>query len=261
MAQMISQGKPMPQHPSSMPFNSQQVQDFFKAHWTVRKYKEQAMPADHLETILEAAQRAPTDATAQMYSFIRLTDFGLRKKIAGLSQNPHIVTASESFIICGDVYRLESILKSKGFEFGQFPHIAIHFAIGDAVLAGQNMLIAAEMLGYRGCWIGGLISAPEEIAQLIELPIGVFPFAALTIGVPDEEPKSRPRLPRKMVIHENSYRIPEAQEVAEAVDHMGSITARGNWAQTLAGYFGKGGSMEAREIKMQNLLSKMIFKK
>jgi FMN reductase (NADPH) len=261
MAQMISQGKSMTNNLTPDLFKLEQVQHFFKAHWTVRKYKAQEMPLEHLDTILEAAQRAPTDATAQMYSFIRLKNFELRQKIAALSQNPHIVTASESFIICADVFRLEAILKSQDFEFGNFPHIAIHFAIGDAVLAGQNMLIAAEMLGYKGCWIGGLITAPEEISELVQLPIGVFPFAALTIGVPDEEPKSRPRLPRKMMIHENTYQIPESHELAAAIEHMGSITARGNWAQTLAGYFGKGGSMETRELKMQNLLSKMIFKK
>jgi FMN reductase (NADPH) len=236
------------------------VRSFFQNHWTVRKYKNVPMSSEHLDTILEAAQRAPTDATAQMYSFIRLTDINLRKQIADLSGNPHILTASESFIICADIYRLEKILTTNNFELGDFPHIAIHFAIGDAVLAGQNMLIAAEMLGYRGCWIGGVISAPTEISDLIGLPTGVFPFAALTIGVPDETPKHRPRLPRQQVIHENSYKIPSTIELREATNLMASITARGNWPQTLAGYFAKGGSMESREIKMRELLDKKIFR-
>ena len=236
------------------------VRSFFQKHWTVRKYKDVPMPVEHLDIILEAAQRAPTDATAQMYSFIRLTDGELRKQIADLSGNPHIVTASESFIICADIHRLEEILAANNFELGNFPHIAIHFAIGDAVLAGQNMLIAAEMLGYGGCWIGGVISAPIEISELLDLPRGVFPFAALTVGVPDETPKHRPRLPRHQVVHVNSYKSPSKEELSIAVQQMASITARGDWAQTLARYFGKGGSMESREIKMRELLDKKIFR-
>ncbi|MBC7466900.1 MAG: nitroreductase family protein [Bdellovibrio sp.] len=243
-----------------MILSPEQVSTFFKAHWTVRKYKNFKMPVEHLDVILEAAQRAPTDATAQMYSFVRLTDPVLRKQIADLSTNPHIETASESFIICADVFRLEQILKTYDFEPASIPNIAIHFGIGDAVLAGQSMLIAAEMLGYRGCWIGGLINAPNEISELIQLPEGCFPFAALTIGVPDEEPVHRPRLPRNQVVHENTYRKPSAEELKIGAEQMASITARGNWAQTLARYFAKGGGMEAREVKMKEFLQKMIYR-
>ena len=243
-----------------MTSTAEQVRAFFKGHWTVRKYKTFSMPTDHLDAILEAAQRAPTDATAQMYSFIRLTDPVLRKKIADLSTNPHIETASESFIICADVYRLEQILKTYDFEPASIPNIAIHFGIGDAVLAGQSMLIAAEMLGYRGCWIGGLINAPNEISDLIGLPEGCFPFAALTIGLPDEDHVHRPRLARKLVVHENTYHKPTREELMAGTEQMASITARGNWAQTLARYFAKGGTMEARESKMKAYLQKMIFR-
>ena len=51
-----------------------EVKDFFDAHWTVREYTSERIPADKLDVILHAAQRAPTDATAQMYSFVRLLD-------------------------------------------------------------------------------------------------------------------------------------------------------------------------------------------
>lgn len=235
-----------------------QVKSFFQAHWTVRKYKSIKMPPEHLDAILYAAQRAPTDATAQMYSFVRLTDPALRERIAALSNNPHIATASESFIVCADIHRLESVLKLRSFEIGEFPHIAVHFAIGDAVMAGENMLLAAEMLGYRGCWIGGVLNALDEIASLTQLPKGVFPFAALTLGVPDEPHQERPRLPREQVIFDNAYRSPEANALARGVADMAPITARGDWAATLARYFAKGGTMEEREKTLAEFLKKQL---
>ncbi len=237
-----------------MKWSTQEVRAFFQAHWTVRKYKNFAMPKDHLDTILYAAQRAPTDATAQMYSFIRLTDPALRAQIAQLSNNAHIATASEAFIICGDVRRLWETLRARSFEPGKFPGIAIHFALGDAVMAAENMLLAAELLGYRGCWIGGILNALQEISDLVKLPTGVLPFAALTIGLPDEAPRERPRLPREQVIHENTYQIPSPPELVKAIDGMAAITQNGDWAVTLARYFAKEGSMEKRESILQEYL-------
>ncbi|RYZ76044.1 MAG: NADPH-dependent oxidoreductase [Proteobacteria bacterium] len=239
-------------------FTPDQVRSFFDAHWTVRAYKSFAMPKEHLDTILHAAQRAPTDATAQMYSFIRLTDGALREKIAQATTNPHIATASESFVICADVNRLDQILKAKGYEPGTYPSIAIHFGIGDAVMAAQNMLVAAEMLGYRGCWIGGVLNALEDITKTLELPEGVFPFAAMTIGLPDEEPVHRPRLSRELVVHENSYHRPSKEELLPSIESMGPIAGRGDWAQMLNRYFGQGGTMEKRESALDDLLKRQL---
>lgn len=234
----------------------QQVREFFDAHWTVRKYKSFTMPDEHVDVLLHAAQRAPTDATSQMYTFVRLTDPALRAEIARLTTNAHIATASLAFIVCGDVHRLAETLRAHGHEFGHMPTIAHHFAIGDAVLAGQSLLLAAEMLGYRGCWIGGVMNALDEIVALTKLPSGVVPFAALTIGVPDEAAVHRPRIARDLVVHENTYRPYSHEELEQSARDMAAITARGNWAQTLARYWSPGGSMEAREPHLARVLGR-----
>jgi FMN reductase (NADPH) len=233
--------------------------ELFDRHRTVRKYKPEPLKPDDLEQILWAAQRAPTDATAQMYSFMRLTDPALRRNVAAITGNPHIETASEAFIVLADVNRLQRLLEHRGYEFGDWPGIAIHFGIGDAVLAGQNMLIAAELLGYAGCWIGGVLSALERIVDVLELPQGVLPFAGLTIGVSDETPAQRPRIQPELILHENKYRQPETHELETALERMAPITARGDWAQTLSRYFAKDGTMEAREIQLRRTLERQGF--
>ena len=230
----------------------------FANHRTIRKYKPQPLETGHLEQILYCAQHAPTDATAQMYSFIRLTG-KTKTRVAELTNNAHIETAPEAFLICADVKRLQLLLEHKGYEFGAWDAVAIHFGIGDAVLAGQTMLHAAECLGYQGCWIGGVLSALEQIIDLCELPKGVLPFAGLTIGVPDETPDQRPRIQPELVLHENTYRMPSASELETALERMARITARGDWAQSLARYFAKGGTMEAREITLRRVLEKQGF--
>jgi FMN reductase (NADPH) len=233
--------------------------EVFVNHRTVRKYKAVPLEPGHLEQIVWAAQRAPTDATAQMYSFVRLTDPALREEIARVSNNPHMATASETFIVLADVNRLKKLLELKGYEFGNWSAAAIHFAIGDAVMAAQNMLVAAEMLGYQGCWIGGILGALEHLVEVLELPEGVLPFAGLTIGVPDETPPIRPRVQTELVLHENKYHQPSNTELEIALERMAPITARGDWAQTLSRYFATGGTMETREVTLRKVLASQGF--
>ncbi|AFZ66512.1 nitroreductase family protein [Deinococcus peraridilitoris] len=235
------------------------VKAFFDAHWTVRRFKTFELPREHLDVLLHAAQRAPTDATAQMYSFVQLRDPALRARIGELTGNPHFAAASVAFVVCADVYRLRRVLEARGYPYGKWPAAAVHFSIGDAVMAAQNMLIAAEMLGYRGCWIGGVLSALPEVMELLALPELVFPFAGLVVGVPDEAPKSRPRVARSLILHEDRYRLPTGAEIEGALADMAPITARGDWAQTLAGYFALGGTMEARDVTLQAVLARQGF--
>ena len=251
----MTQPRPLPSRQQT----PAEVRAFFDAHRTVRHYQNAAMPADHLDTILHAAQRAPTDATAQLYSFVRLTG-DTKQRVAELSTNAHINVAAESFVICLDTRRVRRLIEGAGYTLGTSPAIDVHFGIGDAVLAGQNMLTAAEMLGYQGCWIGGVMNNLAEIVALLHLPEGVLPFAALTIGLSAEDTPYRPRLPRPLVIHENTYQDATPDELKAATEQMNPIAARpgkpGDWARLLNAYFGEGGSMEQREGVLRDVLKK-----
>ncbi|AWN23041.1 NADPH-dependent oxidoreductase [Deinococcus irradiatisoli] len=237
----------------------EQVRAFFDAHRTVRHYRDEPMPQEHLDTILYAAQRAPTDATAQLYSFVRLSG-DVKAKVAQLTTNAHIASAAESFVVCSDTRRVRQLVEAAGYAAGQSPAIDVHFGLGDAVLAGQNMLTAAEMLGYQGCWIGGVMNGLDEIITLLQLPPGVLPFAALTIGLSAEDTPHRPRLPRELVVHENAYRDPTPGELQAATRQMNPIAARpgkpGDWARLLNAYFGVGGSMAQREPVLEAALKR-----
>ncbi|MFC4427577.1 nitroreductase family protein [Deinococcus navajonensis] len=239
------------------PRTPEDVRAFYDAHRTVRQYRTDEhgeplpLPAEHLDVILHAAQRAPTDATAQLYSLIHLRDPLVRAQVAALTTNAHIATASEAFVVCADVRRTARVLEGSGRTPGHWPAVAVHFGIGDAVMAGTNLLTAAEMLGYLGCWIGGVLNGLDGILDLLRLPPGVLPFAALTIGTPAEAAPYRPRVPRPLVVHTDAYREGSDEEISEATAVMNPIAARGDqpgdWARLLGAYFAAGGGMEKRE--------------
>ncbi len=240
---------------STRPFlTAEQLRAFTDQHRTVRIYQDTPIPGEDLEAILYAARRAPTDATAQLYSLIRLVDKNLREQVAELSGNPHLAGAPEAFIVCGDLWRVARLLAHTGHPVGHYPHAGIHFAIGDAVLAGQTLLLSAELLGYQGCWVGGVLNAVSEISALLELPERVFPFAGLTLGRPAEQPTQRPRLAPELLIHQDRYHKPTPEELDWALSEMAPISRRGDWGRTLARYFAPGGTMEQRDGPLESFL-------
>ncbi|HEU4741931.1 MAG TPA: nitroreductase family protein [Meiothermus sp.] len=233
--------------------------ELYQHRASVRKFKPEPLREGDLEKILFAAQRAPTDATAQMYTILRVTDRDLRQEMARLANNEHVQTAAEFFLILADVHRLRRLVEHRGGSWGYWPRTAAHFGIVDAILAGSALATMAESLGYGICWIGGVLNGIREISELCGLPEGVFPVAGLCVGVPEVIPAPRPRLPRELVVYENTYREPDPAELDQAFEVMRSITRSGDWSKVLGRYFTSGGTMEQREGRYQRLAARQGF--
>ncbi|XEC93903.1 hypothetical protein AB6A23_21520 [Paenibacillus tarimensis] len=54
-------------------------------------------------------------------------------------------------------------------------------------------------------YIGGIRNNPEKVSELLELPHLVYPLFGMCIGIADQSPILRPRLPRNSVLHVNRY--------------------------------------------------------
>lgn len=215
---------------------------------SVRRFKPVPIPEEDLEKLLFALQRAPTDASAQLYSAIRIRDPRLREEIARLSgDQEHIRQAAEFFLLLADVHRLERLLAHRGQRMAFWPRTALHFALLDAGLAGAYLALTAEAMGYGVCFIGGVLNGIEALMDLLGLPPGVLPVAGLAVGVPDEEGPPRPRLPRRLVVHEDRYRPYAEEDLEEAYRAMAPYSRVGDWNRILRRYFAEGGTMEARE--------------
>jgi len=75
----------------------------------------------------------------------------------------------------------------------------------DVALFAQNVVVAAESKGLGCCYIGGVRNDLNEVTQLLGLPKYVYPVFGLCLGVPDQDPAPKPRLPVDVVLHENKY--------------------------------------------------------
>ncbi|WP_054023265.1 oxygen-insensitive NADPH nitroreductase [Bacillus sp. FJAT-28004] len=192
-----------------------------KKHRSIRKYKDTAIPERDLEQILLAAQAASTSSNIQAYSVIAVKDPERKRKFAELAGNQQQIVESPVFLIwCADLNKIR--LAARLHEDVELRQNAELFLLGtiDVTLAAQNAAIAAESLGYGIVYIGGIRNNPKEITELLELPELVYPVFGMCVGVPDQEPDIRPRLPLAAVYHQETYKQSGLEDEIIAYDSI-----------------------------------------
>jgi nitroreductase len=172
---------------------------------SVRKFTAQMPTDDLLQTIVRAGQQAPF--AAQMYSVL-------------LSRKKAPFGAPLWFTICVDVYKLERIIKARGWQVVSNDLSLLLLGIQDATLMAGNMVIAAESLGLGSCFLGNTPYRAASIRKQYKLPLHVFPLVELVMGYPAEDFQPRPRFPLEFTLFEGSYPEFSDEQVAHAMQVM-----------------------------------------
>lgn len=182
------------------------VEKLLRAHASVRKYKDYTLSKEEVSELIETAQHAASSHFVQAYSVIWVTNETKKEELGRLSRNPkQFETAGAAFLLCADFHRLQVAGKLQDTEIEIDTTENVLVGTVDVALFAQNLVIAAESKGYGICFIGGVRNSPAEISYLFDLPEGVFPLFAITLGVPDQQNEVKPRLPVGAVLHENGY--------------------------------------------------------
>ncbi|MBI3760493.1 MAG: nitroreductase family protein [Chloroflexi bacterium] len=69
-----------------------------ESHRSIRRFKPEPIPPADVERMMCLAQRASTGGAGQLYSIIRVTDDGLRNRMAEITGQAHVATAAEFFV-------------------------------------------------------------------------------------------------------------------------------------------------------------------
>ena len=172
---------------------------------TIRRYRDEAVSEDLVRVLLACAQSAPAKSDLQQYSIVRITDAGIKARLAELATTRWIATAPIMLVFCGDLRRVRRIATLRGKPYAQDTLDSFMNAAVDAGLALQSFIVAAEAAGLGCCPISQVRNKIDLVADLLGLPSGVFPVAGLTAGWPAEERAVTLRLPPAAVVHENRY--------------------------------------------------------
>jgi len=177
-----------------------------QSHRSIRRYTEEPISDEMLHEILQSAQWAPSSHHVQAYSIIVVKNKETKRKLSELcGYQKYVETCPVFLVFCADFYRLKMTceMHSANFEIDEVENLLVGAV--DTALAAENALIAARSFGLGGVMIGGIRNHPEEVAALLKLPRYTIPIMGMCLGYPAEEPWQKPRLPKKVVVHEETY--------------------------------------------------------
>ena len=182
------------------------VIECLKSHRSIRKFKPDPIAEETIRAILRAAVRAATAGGLQPYSFVVIDDPEKLRKIS-------YVRAPLAILALVDQYRLKRYFELNGAPFHNNLARSLFISYWDAIIALQNVVVAAESLGLGTVYIGRILAM--DVQEILETPKYVVPAGLVAIGSPDEDPELRPRLPLEAVVHRNTYHVPSDEQIAE----------------------------------------------
>lgn len=185
-------------------------------HRSIRKFKSTPISEEELREMLEAASRASTCGNMQLYSLIVTRDKAMREKLLPCHFGQQMVVEAPCVVtVCADVHRFSMWCKQRDAEPAYDNFAWFLTATIDALLAAQNLVVAAEARGLGICYLGTTIYTAGEIVKTLNLPKGVLPVTTIVLGYPDEKPELTDRLPQDAVVHFEQYNDYTAAEIDE----------------------------------------------
>ena len=149
------------------------LREIFEKRKSIRKFTGEPIKEDEIKLIMEAAQIAPSASNKQPYKFIVIKNDEFKKVLRKKAAAQRFIEKSAVIFVA---------LGNKEEDY---------FYKVDIGIAVQYMALQAAELGLGSCWIG--LIKRDEVRELLKVPNDWEIVALLVVGVPDQEPITRPR--------------------------------------------------------------------
>lgn len=180
--------------------------ELLNQHVSIRKFKNQKIDKDLLESIIYSGTRASTTGNMQLYSIVINCVRENIEKLAPFHFNqPLLKTAPVLLTFIADFNRFSKWCSVNNAVPGYDNFLSFVTAAIDALLVAQNVCIAAENAGLGICYLGTATYNAKEIIGVLGLPKLTFPITTVALGYPDEQPELTDRISLQGIIHEEKY--------------------------------------------------------
>ncbi len=150
---------------------------------SVRRFTNEPVTREQIETILEAGRFAPSGKNSQPWRFIVVESDERRAELAKLVPQKGMVAAAPVTL---------AVLLDHDVGYDELKDAQ---GIGAAI---ENILLAVHALGLGACWMG--VARDEAIETLVEAREGEELMAIIPIGHPAESPTRSPRRPLPEIV-------------------------------------------------------------
>ncbi len=153
---------------------------------SIRQYKRERVPDEHLGQILEAMRHAPSAANRQPWHFVVVRDPQQKQRLAQACNDQMWLADADCIVVA----------------VGS-PQISNRWYRVDVAIALQTMVLAACSLGYGTCWIGAF--DPAKIKDVCGIPPEMDIVACTPLGVPAVSPTPRDRKAWEQIFSAERY--------------------------------------------------------
>jgi len=176
--------------------------DFMRARRSLRMYRDEPVPRDRIERLLEAATWAPSAHNRQPWRFAIIdqeaTKVALAREMGALLRRDLTADGLAPPLIEADVRRsyerltaapllillCMSLSDMDVYTDDQRNSCERAMAQQSTAMAGQNLLLMAESLGLGACWICAPLFCQRLVSTVLDLPADWLPQGLITLGYP-----------------------------------------------------------------------------
>ena len=152
--------------------------DFYevvKTRRSIRSYRQDLVPEEVLNRVLDAVRISPSGSNRQPWKFIVMKDAELKNKMVASCNNQSFVAEAPIIIVaCG-----YNIHHNRGGYMGDLSVLV------DISIAFTHLILAARAEGLGTCWIGAFNN--EEVKKILNVPKDVNIVAITPLGYPKSE--------------------------------------------------------------------------
>ena len=187
----------------------------FKTRRSVRKFKSDPVPEDHIRTIIDMARTAPTSGNQQPWKFLVITEREKIEKLKTELLNSSIEKLKKSGI--SDQKALDERSKRMKKYYSNYLSAPVNIVVltdsqskypsynrYDGPLAAGYLMLAARALGYGTVFATDSI-APDITKAVLKIPENYEIVCFTPLGIPESWPESKQKKPLDEFIVLNKF--------------------------------------------------------
>lgn len=155
--------------------------DLIRSRYSVRAYRSTPVDGETLDRVLEAARLAPTAANRQPFQIVVIRTEGREQELRRIYPKSWFVQAPLALCMCA--------VPSQGWVRRD----GVNYAIVDAAIAMDHLILAATDAGLGTCWVAAFDTTAAR--EVLHLPEGVEPVAFTPLGYPADQAGVKSRKP------------------------------------------------------------------
>jgi coenzyme F420-0:L-glutamate ligase/coenzyme F420-1:gamma-L-glutamate ligase len=201
----------------NMPDKFDELMETVSGRRSIRRYKENSVPEEFIDQLLDAAIWAPSAHNRQPWRFVVMNQANTKERLSDAMgqalardlENDGIPLTVIEKEVGRSAQRLTTapviiLLCLTMEDMDDYPDQRrqtneLVMAIQSTAMAGHNMLLAAHTLGLGACWMCAPLFCPEGVIETLGLPARWQPQGLLTVGFPAER-RTKERRPRSSFV-------------------------------------------------------------